>query len=120
MRITMARTASPSTAHRPCLITNRSGWSKRSRATRAEALNTITTLTQTRKKVAVKSTRSDLSLRATLRPLLTDPPPTDNHPGDRLRSRSPREAARVLAYGEEPSAVISRLVGQATDLADWG
>ena len=39
----------------------------------------MTTLTQTRRKVAVKSTRSDLSFRATLRPLSTAPLPTDNH-----------------------------------------
>ena len=83
----------------------------------------------------MKSTRSDLSFRATLRPLSTAPPPTDNTPRDARpeggQSNTASEARLstleqglakipIPRGGEEPSAVISRLVEQATDLADWG
>jgi hypothetical protein len=61
----------------------------------------------------VKSTRSDLSFRATIRPLSNAPLPADKSRWRSARIPIPRD-------GEEPSAVISRLVEQATDLADWG
>ena len=65
-----ARTARPSIVHNTCFVRKKYGCWKRSSATTADALYTITTLAHTSSSVAVKRTLSDFSLLA-----ITDVPP---------------------------------------------
>src|SRR5918994_5628418 len=65
MRIAIPSTARPSIVQRPCLMRNKYGCWKRSRATSAEALYTITMLAHTSSRVAVNRILSDLRVRAT-------------------------------------------------------
>ena len=68
MRITIDSTAMPTEAHITCWVTNKYGCWKRSSATSAEALYTMTTLAQTSASVARNSHLSDGSFRAILPP----------------------------------------------------
>jgi hypothetical protein len=60
----MDKTASPSAIQSTCLPKKRYGCWKRSSANIAEALYTITALTQTRNSIVVNRTRSDFNFRA--------------------------------------------------------
>src|SRR5688572_22942614 len=107
MRITIASTAKPSTAHMACRCRKKEGPSYRSIATTAEALQTITMLSHTGSRVEMNSTLSDLSFLATCH--LGPEGPSFNRQNqfvangrDPLRSRL-REGVLVAPSGQQSS-----------------
>src|SRR5712691_1321402 len=127
----MASTARPSAVQSACFMRKSWGCWNRSSATSADALYTITMLTQTSSTVAMKRIPSDLSFRATA----TVPSIRRKEVEDRRKSAlcllSPFSYLLKLLHVKpkhwsarynlrERSAVISRPVGRDTILADRG